>query len=90
MTPTAPRNTPLASPFIARSDRLFTSKPEFYKRNVQAGSDAGAGPAVLTTPDGRTERGVLIGGLTPHPVVIPRAEAIRLATEIADAATVGA
>lgn len=65
----------------------FRARAEFYERNVKDGHMLTAGRAVLSTPDGRTEPGVLIYGIGRGHVVVPRSEAIRLAAEIADAAT---
>ncbi|MGB3375052.1 MAG: hypothetical protein WBA87_07935 [Microbacterium sp.] len=80
-------STPIASrALIPLGSGPFRARAEFYERNVKDGHMLTAGRAVLSTPGGRVEPGVLIYGIGQGHVVVPRAEAIRLATEIADAA----
>lgn len=62
----------------------FQSKREHYARNLSEGAELVAGPAFLTGPNGREPAVVVRRGANVR-FVIPANEALRLATEIADA-----
>jgi hypothetical protein len=65
-------------------NRPFISKPENYSGNLREGADMSAGPAYLTGPRGR-EPGVILREGKRILGIVPAAQAIRLANEIADA-----
>jgi hypothetical protein len=65
-------------------NRPFISKPDNYPNNIRDGADITAGPAYLTGPAGQ-EPGVVIRNGFRIRSIIPAAQAIRLANEIADA-----
>lgn len=63
----------------------FFSKPDFWEKNESEARDARASPAERRHPDGNRHPGVVIMR-GPYPVlVMDPQQAIRLATEIADA-----
>ncbi|MCK2031762.1 MULTISPECIES: hypothetical protein [Microbacterium] len=65
----------------------FYSAPHRYQQNINDGHEAAVTPAVLQNPTGATEPGIaIIVGRLPK-LVIPTSDAIRIATDIADAAT---
>lgn len=64
--------------------RPFYSKPGNYPDNIQEGKDIGASAAFLSSPQG-PEPGVVIRAGFRIKAVIPAADALRLANEIADA-----
>ena len=67
--------------------RYFIAGPERWEQNVSDGRTATAIPAKLTHPDGQHEPGIAINVGDRPRIVIPTADAIRLAHTIADVAT---
>lgn len=63
---------------------LFVSKPENYQFNTLEGAETHAQPAWLSGPQGR-EPGIIVRSGHRIKFIIPAAEAIRIANEIADA-----
>lgn len=63
--------------------RVFVSKPDIYPRNIRDGAELNAAPAWLTAPDGPVP-GVIVRSNKNIRFIIPAADAVRLATEIAD------
>ncbi|WP_299165903.1 hypothetical protein [uncultured Arthrobacter sp.] len=63
---------------------VFTSRPENYKRNISEGRRTVAHPAILTGPEA-TEPGVVIFAAGRLRMVLPAADAIRVADAIVDA-----
>lgn len=65
----------------------FYSSPHRHQQNISDGASASVREAVLVTPDGTRLPGIAIMiGRLPK-LVIPTSDAIRIATDIADAAT---
>lgn len=63
---------------------MFTSGPEHYEHNVKDAVKMKAGKARMTGPDGTHQQGVIIWSGKAIRSVMPVAEALRLAHEIAD------
>lgn len=64
---------------------MFISASERYDKNVRQALSYTAAPAVMTRRDGQQEPGVILHSLKNIRGVLPAAEALRLANEIADA-----
>ena len=64
----------------------FRSYAQHYEQNVSDGAGATAQPATLEPHQGVTEPGIAIRVRGLPRLVIPLTDALRLATEIADAA----
>lgn len=64
---------------------MFTSGPEYYDHNVKTAQALKAGKARLEAPDGSYHQGVVIWSGSGVRSVMPTAEALRLANQIADA-----
>ncbi|WP_311257181.1 hypothetical protein [Microbacterium sp. WCS2018Hpa-9] len=65
----------------------FVSGPDHYARNIQDGANAIARKATLTSPNGVKEPGIAVTIDRMPRLVIPTSDAIRIAHQIADAAT---
>lgn len=64
---------------------MFISQPRHYEFNAKQAASYTAAPAVLIAGDGTQEPGVVLHSLHTIQGVLPAAEALRLANEIADA-----
>lgn len=64
---------------------MFTSTAEHYERNLTKSENTKAAPALIDTPTGGIEPGVIVWGGKGIKVVMPAPHALRLAHEIADA-----
>lgn len=64
---------------------MFTSGPDYYDYNIKASQALKAGKARLEAPDGSYYQGVVIWSGSAVRSVMPTAEALRLANQIADA-----
>lgn len=64
---------------------MFTSRPQHYTFNARQATGYTAAPAALGKPDGDHEPAVVLRSLGTIQGVLPVPEALRLATEIADA-----
>lgn len=64
---------------------MFIGTAGNYALNTRQGASFNAKPAALATPTGTLEPGVVIRSLGKVHGVLPAADALRLATEIADA-----
>jgi hypothetical protein len=64
--------------------KVFISKPENYDANLQEGAEVSAGRAWLSSPAGPIP-GIIVRRDNYIRFVIPAADALRLANEIADA-----
>lgn len=64
---------------------MFLSSPEYYASNVKQARITNAAPAALITPDGERQPAVVLYKRGKIHGVLPAAEALRLAHEIADA-----
>lgn len=68
------------------SSRLFTSRPDMYPANTSHAAKLRAEPAALTNPEtGNREPAIGLFEDTRPRYIMPLAEALRLANEIADA-----
>lgn len=63
---------------------MFTSSPGHYERNIKDAASAKAGKARIDAPDGNHLQGVVVWSGKAVRLVMPTAEALRLANEIAD------
>ncbi len=66
-------------------DRMFATKPEYYKENVRRASQIRATPGLVTKPDGGTEPAVIIFNGHGFQYALDETQAYRLANSIADA-----
>lgn len=64
---------------------MFISQPRHYEFNTKQATSYTAAPAALRAMDGSQEPGVVLHSLHTIRAVLPAAEALRLANEIADA-----
>ena len=64
---------------------MFTSTAEHYARNLTKSVNTKAAPALIDTPAGSVEPGVIMWTGKGVKVVMPAPHALRLAHEIADA-----
>lgn len=64
---------------------MFKSKPIHHDFNTKQAANYTARPAVLEAPNGQYETGVVLHSMGHIQGVLPVAEALRLANEIADA-----
>lgn len=64
---------------------MFSSATQHYERNVKQAPSIHAKPATLNSPDGAQQPGVVIFKTRQIQNVLPLAEALRLANQIADA-----
>ncbi|WP_432244802.1 hypothetical protein ACRB8A_12420 [Arthrobacter sp. G.S.26] len=64
---------------------MFTSKAEHYGINIKQGVTINAKPALMTTDNGEHIAAVVVFKSRQIQSVLPLADALRLANEIADA-----
>ncbi|ERI35227.1 hypothetical protein M707_22840 [Arthrobacter sp. AK-YN10] len=63
---------------------MFNSHPDYFNRNIQDGKGLSAIPARLAAPDGQEVPGIAVFNGKHLKFCITEADAIRLATDIAD------
>lgn len=64
---------------------MFLSGPDHYASNINHARNTKAGPATLTAPSGEQQPAVVLFKKGKIYGVLPAAEALRLANELADA-----
>lgn len=67
---------------------MFASRPDRHEFNIRQAASYGAKTGLLLTPDGGQEPAVVLRSGGVIQAVLPAADALRLANEIADALSI--